>query len=142
MGRGRGVHMGTRAQAFSAKIKSLRELQHKVDMSQSKEVSPLTSQVSSGVVPVPTGTDLSNSYRWFSTCLLTILRDVPSLTYSMIRSTQCSATSTELMSRSRELDSERLGLYPNLDYKELYDTLYEFIPDLRIVNSSYYSCGT
>ena len=43
-------------------------------------------QVSSGVVPVPTGTDLSNSYRWFSTCLLTILRDVPSLTYRMIRS--------------------------------------------------------
>ena len=47
-----------------------------------------------------------------------------------------------MMFRSRELDSERLGLYPNLDYKELYDTLYEFIPDLRIVNSSYYSCGT
>ena len=31
MGRGRAVHMGTRAQAFSAKIKSLRELQHKVE---------------------------------------------------------------------------------------------------------------
>ena len=45
------------------------------------------------------------------------------------------------MVRSRELDSERLSLYPNLDYKELYDTLYEFIPDLRIVNSSLYSCG-
>ena len=43
--------------------------------------------------------------------------------------------------RSRELDSERLSLYPNLDYKELYDTLYEFIPDLRIVNSSLYACG-
>ena len=51
------------------------------------------------------------------------------------------STSFELIFRSRELDSERLGLYPNLDYKELYDTLYEFIPDLRIVNSSYYSCG-
>ena len=31
MGRGKAVHMGTRAQAFSAKIKSLRELQHKVE---------------------------------------------------------------------------------------------------------------
>ena len=45
----------------------------------------MCAQVSSGVVPVPTGTDLSNSYRWFSTCLLSILRDVPSLTYRMIR---------------------------------------------------------
>ena len=47
-----------------------------------------------------------------------------------------------MLLRSRELDAERLALYPNLDYKELYDTLYEFIPDLRIVNSSLYSCGT
>ena len=93
MGRGNAVHMGTRAQAFSAKIKSLRELQHKVDKSFSCVT--LVGQVSSGVVPVPTGTDLSNSYRWFSTCLLTILRDVPSLTYRMIRSIlldQCSTS--------------------------------------------------
>ena len=37
MGRGKAVHMGTRAQAFSAKIKSLRELQHKVNMRRSKK---------------------------------------------------------------------------------------------------------
>ena len=79
--------MGTRAQAFSAKIKSLRELQHKVgEATKAETCSFAFPQVSSGVVPVPTGTDLSNSYRWFSTCLLTILRDVPSLTYKMIRS--------------------------------------------------------
>jgi hypothetical protein len=31
---------------------------------------------------------------------------------------------------------ERLALFPNLDYKELYDTLYEFIPGLRAIPSS------
>ncbi len=33
-------------------------------------------------------------------------------------------------------DVERLALFPNLDYKELYDTLYEFIPGLRAIPSS------
>ena len=60
--------MGTRAAAFSAKIKSLRESQQKVSL---------------GVVPTPTGSDLSTSYRWFSSTLLNILRDVPGLPYHM-----------------------------------------------------------
>ena len=94
------------------KIKSLRESQQKVSL---------------GVVPSPTGSDLSTSYRWFSTTLLNILRDVPGLPYHMIR--------------SPVLDSERLSLYPNLDYRELYDTLYDFMPDLHLVTSSSYTCG-
>ena len=62
--------MGTRAARFSAKIKSLRETQAKI---------------SSGTVPVPTGTDLAASYRWFSTTLLAILKDVPGLPFDMLR---------------------------------------------------------
>ena len=104
--------MGTRAAAFSAKIKSLRETQQKVSL---------------GLVPTPTGSDLSTSYRWFSTTLLSILKDVPGLPYHMIR--------------SPELDSERLSLYPILDYRELYETVYDFMPDLHLVTSSTYTCG-
>ena len=62
--------MGTRAAAFSAKIKSMRESQQKVSM---------------GVVPTPTGTDLANTYRWFSTTLLSILKDVPGMPFHMIK---------------------------------------------------------
>ena len=79
------------------------------------------------MVPTPTGSDLSTSYRWFTTTLLNILRDVPGLPYHMIR--------------SPELDSERLSLYPILDYRELYNTLYDFMPDLHLVTSSSYTCG-
>ena len=32
-------------------------------------------------------------------------------------------------------DGERLSLFPNLDYKDLYDTLYEFIPDIKTVTN-------
>ena len=62
--------MGTRAAAFSAKIKSLRESQQKVTL---------------GAVPAPTGTDLANTYRWFSSTLLSILKDVPGMPFHMIR---------------------------------------------------------
>ena len=62
--------MGTRAAAFSAKIKSMRESQQKVSL---------------GVLPTPTGTDLATTYRWFSTTLLSILKDVPGMPFHMIR---------------------------------------------------------
>ena len=32
-------------------------------------------------------------------------------------------------------DEERLSLFPNLDYKDLYDTLYDFIPDMQYVTN-------
>ena len=32
-------------------------------------------------------------------------------------------------------DEERLSLFPNLDYKDLYDTLYDFIPDMQFVTN-------
>ena len=53
------VRMGTRAAAFSAKIKSLAAAQ---------------GVVTAGTVPAPTGADLAASYRWFSATLLSILK--------------------------------------------------------------------
>ena len=104
--------MGTRAAAFSAKIKSLRETQV---------------SVSSNVVPTPTGQDLATSYRWFSSTLMSILKDVPGHPYHMIR--------------SPEQDNDRLALFPNLDYRGLHDVVYEFIPELNNITSSTYICG-
>lgn len=104
--------MGTRAAAFSAKIKSLKETQH---------------CVSASLVPTPTGSDLATSYRWFSSTLLSILKDVPGLPYHMIK--------------FPEQDQDRLALYPNLDYRQLHECVYDFIYDLPLVTSSTYSCG-
>ena len=108
--------MGTRAAAFSAKIKSLSETQAGVRLSGA-----------ASTVAAPSGQDLATSYKWFSSTLLSILKDVPGMPYHMIR--------------NPDLDSERLSLFPNLDYRGLHDCVYEFIPDLQLVTSSTYSCG-
>ena len=104
--------MGTRAAAISAKIRSLRETQL---------------SVSTNVVPVPTGQDLATAYKWFSSTLMSILKDVPGQPYHMLREV--------------EQDSDRLALFPNLDYRGLHDVVYEFIPELHNVTSSTYICG-
>ena len=108
--------MGTRAAAFSAKIKSLSDTQ---------TGARLSSTVSN--VAAPSGQDLATAYRWFSSTLLSILKDVPGMPYHMIK--------------NPDRDSERLSLFPNLDYRGLHDCVYEFIPDLHLVTSSTYSCG-
>ena len=48
----------------------------------------------------------------------------------------CSLTCHLLLCPTVDKDVERLALFPNLDSKELYDTLYEFIPGLRAIPSS------
>ena len=108
--------MGTRAAAFSAKIKSLSDTQTGARLSSTPSN-----------VAAPSGQDLATAYKWFSSTLLSILKDVPGMPYHMIK--------------NPERDSERLSLFPNLDYRGLYDCVYEFIPDLHLVTSSTYSCG-
>ena len=109
--------MGTRAAAFSAKIKSLAETQAQTGARLS----------SAGNNVVPSGQDLATSYKWFSSTLLSILKDVPGMPYHMIK--------------NPERDTERLSLFPNLDYRGLHDCVYNFIPDLHLVTSSTYTCG-
>ena len=73
--------------------------------------------------------------------------------------TAISCTALYRQLRRPELDSERLALFPNLDYRDLYDCLYQvpglvtallqsytvhcvqFVPDLQLVTSSQYSAG-
>ncbi|XP_021924860.1 protein unc-79 homolog isoform X4 [Zootermopsis nevadensis] len=61
------------------------------------------------IMPVPSGVDVANTLKYFSQTLLTVLKDVPSSPIEMLK--------------SQEKDSVRLGLYPNLDYKGLYNAM-------------------
>ena len=45
-------------------------------------------------------------------------QDVPGLPYHMIR--------------DPALDADRLALFPSLDYRDLHDCVYEFIPELHL----------
>jgi hypothetical protein len=91
--------MGTRSQAFTAKIRNLQELQYRLLQ---------------GSVPLPQGHEIANSLKYFSTTLLSVLRDVPGQPL--------------LMMRSAEFDLDRLALFPSLDYKGLYTTLLQVNP--------------
>ena len=46
------------------------------------------------------------------------IQDVPGLPYHMIR--------------DPALDADRLALFPSLDYRDLHDCVYEFIPELHL----------
>ena len=96
--------MGTRAQAFTAKIKNLQELQLRLV---------------SGSVPQPQGHEVANSLKYFSATLLGVLRDVPG--------------QPMVMMRCRERDTERLSLFPSLDYKGLYSTLLQFLDLIHLL---------
>jgi hypothetical protein len=104
--------MGTRAQAFTAKIKNLQEVQMRLMQ---------------GSVPLPQGHEIANSLKYFSTTLLGVLRDVPG--------------QPMMMMRSRESDSERLALFPSLDYKGLYSTLLQFLDMVNLLPSGLYDFG-
>ena len=62
--------MGTRAAAFTAKIKNLNEIQLRLMQNS---------------VPLPQGHEIANSLKYFSTTLLGVLRDVPGQPLVMIR---------------------------------------------------------
>ncbi|KAJ9597430.1 hypothetical protein L9F63_011724, partial [Diploptera punctata] len=86
--------MGTKAAAFTAKIRNLHDYQLRL---------------LHNIMPVPSGGDVANTLKYFSQMLLNVLRDVPSSPIEMLK--------------SLEKDSVRLGLYPNLDYKGLYNAI-------------------
>ncbi|XP_022658130.1 protein unc-79 homolog isoform X4 [Varroa destructor] len=86
--------MGTRAAAFTAKVKNLTEFH---------------SRIMYGPPPLPSGVDVSNTLKYFSLTLLSVLKDVPTIPLEMLRST--------------EKDHARISLFPSLDYKALYQVL-------------------
>ncbi|XP_050556133.1 protein unc-79 homolog isoform X14 [Spodoptera frugiperda] len=61
------------------------------------------------IQPLPLGTDIANTVKYFSQTLLSVLKDVPRSPLEMLR--------------DADNDGERMGLYPNLDYKSLFNAL-------------------
>ncbi|CAG9855370.1 unnamed protein product [Phyllotreta striolata] len=92
------VNMGTRAAAFTAKIRSLYDYQLRLMQ---------------GVMPPPSGVDIANTIKYFSQTLLTVLKDVPNSPFELLK--------------NPEMDTVRMGLFPSLDYKGLYNSLIPLI---------------
>ncbi|KAK5639447.1 hypothetical protein RI129_011939 [Pyrocoelia pectoralis] len=92
------VNMGTRSAAFTVKIRSLYDYHLRL---------------MHGTMPPPSGVDIANTIKYFSQTLLTVLRDVPNSPLELLK--------------NPKMDSVRMGLYPSLDYKGLYNSLIPLI---------------
>ncbi|XP_076235457.1 UNC-79 domain-containing protein [Calliopsis andreniformis] len=86
--------MGTRFAAYSHKLTSLHDYYQRL---------------LHGSQPVPSGLDMANTLKHFSQTLLSLLKEVREAPFEMIK--------------SQKFDAERMALYPNLDYKQLYNAL-------------------
>ncbi|XP_061729504.1 protein unc-79 homolog isoform X3 [Cydia pomonella] len=92
------INMGTRAAAFTAKIRSLYDCQLRL---------------MHNIQPLPSGTDIANTVKYFSQTLLSVLKDVPRSPLEMIR--------------DADNDADRMFLYPNLDYKGLFNAISQLV---------------
>ena len=118
--------MGTRAAAFTAKIKTLQEAQMRLMQSQ-MQAGQSEARVRGGGGSggsgandsSPNGVELANTLKWFSNTLLNVLKDVPGQPF--------------IMMKSKENDPERMSLYPSLDYKGLYSAMLNFIDLVQYV---------
>ncbi|GBP28886.1 Protein unc-79 homolog [Eumeta japonica] len=63
--------------------------------------------------PLPSGVDIANTVKYFSQTLLSVLKDVPRSPLEMIKDPVS--------------DHERMGLYPNLDYKGLFNAISQLV---------------
>ncbi|KAM7364575.1 UNC-79 domain-containing protein isoform 2-T2 [Cochliomyia hominivorax] len=88
------VNMGTRAQAFKAKLRYLHEYHVKL---------------LHNFLPAPSGVDIANNIKYFSQTLLTVLKDVRTSPHELIR--------------DPSEDQTRMSAYPNLEYGNLYNAL-------------------
>ncbi|KPJ10659.1 Protein unc-79-like [Papilio machaon] len=92
------INMGTRAAAFTAKIRSLYDFQLRL---------------MHNIPPLPSGIDIANTVKYFSQTLLSVLKDVPRSPLEMIR--------------DADSDAERMALYPNLDYKGMFNAISQLV---------------
>ncbi|XP_035227755.1 protein unc-79 homolog isoform X3 [Stegodyphus dumicola] len=104
--------MGTRAAAFTAKIHNL---QH------------YNARIKHNLVPLPSGDDVANTLKYFSQTLLSVLKDVPSISLDMLR--------------SPEKDAARTSLFPSLDYKTLHNALVELVDAVPLVQHGAHALG-
>ncbi|XP_054711004.1 protein unc-79 homolog [Uloborus diversus] len=105
--------MGTRAAAFTAKIHNL---QH------------YNARIKHNLVPLPSGDDVANTLKYFSQTLLSVLKDVPSISLDVLR--------------SPEKDAARTSLFPSLDYKTLHQALVELVDAVPLVQHGAHALGS
>ncbi|XP_059622044.1 protein unc-79 homolog [Phlebotomus argentipes] len=88
------INMGTRAAAYQAKLRCLYDYHLRL---------------LHNIIPLPSGVDIANNIKYFSQTLLTLLKDVPSSPYQMIK--------------DPSQDQARMSAYPNLEYGNLYNAI-------------------
>nr|XP_027210970.1 protein unc-79 homolog [Penaeus vannamei] len=111
--------MGTRAAAFTAKIRNLNDFH---------------TRLLHGVVPAPSGLDIANTLKYFSQTLLGVLREIQERPVDMLR--------------HRDQDTIRLALFPNLDYAGLHQSIVALVDIMPLIqygtqapsNAEYASC--
>ncbi|CAB3238061.1 unnamed protein product [Arctia plantaginis] len=65
------------------------------------------------IQPLPSGTEVANTVKYFSQTLLRVLIDVPRSPLEMMR--------------DADSDADRMALYPNLDYKGLFTSISQLV---------------
>ncbi|XP_058797132.1 protein unc-79 homolog, partial [Phymastichus coffea] len=104
--------MGTKFASYTLKLASLHEYYQRLVY-----LTP----------PVPAGADMAITLKYFSQSLLSLLKDVENSPYDMLK--------------LQNFDHERMALYPNLDYKQLYNALSQLIDVIPAVHSGLYVFG-
>ncbi|XP_067215729.1 protein unc-79 homolog isoform X2 [Linepithema humile] len=97
--------MGTRFAAYSLKLTSLHDYYQRL---------------LHGSQPMPSGLDIANTLKYFSQTLLSLLKEVREVPFEMIK--------------TQKFDGERMALYPNLDYKQLYNALTQLIDVVPLIH--------
>lgn len=104
--------MGTRAAAFTAKVRHLLDY---------------NTRIQQNILPLPSGTDVANTLKYFSQTLLSVLKDVPTIPVAVIRSS--------------EKDHYRTSLFPCLDYKGLYHAVVQLVDSVPLVQYGAHAMG-
>ncbi|XP_046744184.1 protein unc-79 homolog isoform X3 [Diprion similis] len=104
--------MGTKFAAYTLKLSSLHDYHQRL---------------LHAIQPTPSGFDMTNTIKYFSQTLLSLLKDVPDSPLEMIK--------------SQEFDSQRMALYPNLDYKQLYNAVMQLMDVVPLVHIGLQSFG-
>ncbi|XP_067119858.1 protein unc-79 homolog isoform X2 [Centruroides vittatus] len=104
--------MGTRAAAFTAKVRHLLDY---------------NTRIQQNILPLPSGTDVANTLKYFSQTLLGVLKDVPTIPLTVIR--------------SPEKDHYRTSLFPCLDYKGLYHAVVQLVDSVPLVQYGAHAMG-
>ncbi|XP_076392326.1 UNC-79 domain-containing protein isoform X3 [Megachile rotundata] len=104
--------MGTRLASYSLKLTSLHDYYQRL---------------LHGSQPVPSGLDMANTVKSCSQMLLSLLKEVREAPYEMIK--------------SQKFDAERMALYPNLDYKQLYNALTQLIDVVPSIHNGLQAFG-